>query len=279
MQPSNPIEIPELTDSILTLLIKNITAINPNLSEGVYLTGSIPLNDFYSNKSDIDFVILCRNLPDEEDVKQLERIHKKIRNQFKRPKLSGVYLTREGLQVSNQQTIKVPSVFEGKMNKMLWGQGLRLTAVTLKELKTTALTICGLPAHNLPIEIKDEDLNRVLFENINSYWRNWLRKHSQFNHRYFLLVVLPWLTEWSVLGVARQLHTLKTGQITSKLHAGYYALEILPQKFHHIIQQAIKIRQRDKKLSHISPSIKRAKQTIECVRFVIEEFNRVYNSR
>ena len=176
----------------------------------------------------------------------------------------------------NERTIEVPSVFEGSMNFSDWGDGL--TAVTLKELKTTALTLSGTPAYALAIEIKDEELNRVLFENINSYWCKWVNKHSPFHYRYLFLLSFPWLTEWSVLGVARQLYTLQTGKITSKVNAGYYALEVLPHKYRQIIQQSIEIRKSDNKLLYLKPSIKRAEQTIKCLNFIIEKFNRLRTS-
>jgi hypothetical protein len=255
MNVCSTIKIPKSVERVLNSLITGIEKIKSNFIEGVYLTGSIPLNDFHLNKSDIDFIILCRGFSEQNVFEQLKKFHRKIQRECKRPKLSGFYLTKKCLQMSTQQTIKVPSVFEGKMTYANWGGGL--TAVTLKELKTTAITIFGAPANELPIEIKDEELNRILIENINSYWRNWINKHSPLRYRYLFLIMLPWLTEWSVLGVARQLYTLKTGGITSKLNAGFYALEILPNKYHEIIWQAIEIRKSGNKLLHISPSIKR----------------------
>ena len=267
----NAIQIPKTVERILNTMIEEIAKIRPDFIEGFYLTGSIPLNDFHPDKSDIDFIILCKYFPEQNLFEQLKKLHGKIQQEYKRPKLSGFYLTKECLRMHNELAIKVPSVFEGNMNFSDWGNGL--TLVALKELKTTALTLFGTPADALTIEIKDEELNRVLFENINSYWRNWVNKHSSFHYRYLFLFSLPWLTEWSVLGVARQLYTLQTGKITSKLNAGYYALKVLPDKYHQIIQQAIEIRKSDNKLLSVGPSIKRAEQTIECVNFIIEKFN------
>ncbi|WP_277674507.1 aminoglycoside adenylyltransferase domain-containing protein, partial [Piscibacillus halophilus] len=48
--------------------------------------------------------------------------------------------------------------------------------------------------------------------------------------------------EWTVLGLLRQYYTLMEKDIISKLEAGYYGLEILPTKWHPIIQEAINIR-------------------------------------
>ena len=157
-----------------------------------------------------------------------------------------------------------------------WGNGL--TAITLMELKTIAYTVYGTQSHLLPISIGREEISHVLFQNINSYWRSWLSRHSHSPHRYLLLLSFPWFTEWSILGIARQLYTLKTGNITSKLQAGRYLLEMLPNKYHPIVQQAIDVRTKCKQYQ-FSPSVIRAKQTLECSQYIIDVFNATYKSK
>lgn len=105
---------------------------------------------------------------------------------------------------------------------------------------------------------------------------------TTFFHRKILLLVFPRLTEWAVLGVARQLYTLQTGKIASKTDAGYYCLQQLPGKFHPAIKEAITIRKDNRtypfvKTYAVKPSFKRLKQTIECVNNMITLFNKVYH--
>lgn len=45
-----------------------------------------------------------------------------------------------------------------------------------------------------------------------------------------------------VLGVVRLHYTLATGQITSKEKAGLYALETFPERWHGVIDEALRIR-------------------------------------
>ena len=189
--------------------------------------------------------------------------------------MSGVYLTNDCLKLEQDKPVSITSVFEGKVTAANWPNDL--SEITLLELKTTALTVFGIPANELRIEINDENVNRVLFHNINSYWHKWINRHSPFSYRYIILLIFPWATEWSVLGVARQLYTVKTGQITSKLAVGYYALGILPEKYHPILREAINIRKTCKQLT-IKLSVKRARQTIECVNFIIDSFNYIYKA-
>src|SRR5688500_14076758 len=117
-----------------------------------------------------------------------------------------------------------------------------MASVTLHELRTTAVTLLGTPAHQLPVTIELKDVNAFLRDNINTYWKTWLAKHSSLFGRQLLLAFFPRLTEWTVLGLARQLYTLRTGKIASKTYAGYYCLEQLPDNYHRIIRDAIKIR-------------------------------------
>ena len=49
--------LPPPADKIIARFIDEICSIQPGFIEGIYLTGSLPLNDFYSNKSDIDFLV------------------------------------------------------------------------------------------------------------------------------------------------------------------------------------------------------------------------------
>jgi predicted nucleotidyltransferase len=95
----NSVKVSELVDKILSDLFSGIEEINPGFIKGFYITGSILINDFHISKSDIDFIILCHHNPDKNFSVKLKRLHKKIQKQYKRPKLSGVYLTNDCLKL------------------------------------------------------------------------------------------------------------------------------------------------------------------------------------
>lgn len=274
-------EIPVPAAAILQELMNGITKLNPGLIRGMYVTGSIPLNDFHPNKSDIDFLILCNELPTTGFRHQLEQLHKKIDHKFK-TKLNGCYITPGSLNVHNSKTIKILCFQEGQMNESKF----EMAPVTLYELKTTAITLSGIAAHELPVAVDINDVNKFLFENINTYWKNWVTKHSSFSINRLLLIFFPRLSEWVILGVARQLYTLRTGKITSKTKAGLYCLEHLPEKYHHIIEKAIKIRKENsnhllsiKSSYYVQPSLKRAHETFECADHIIRLFNTEYKQK
>jgi len=271
--------LPDLVDRIVAEFVEKLQDIKPDFVEGFYLTGSIPMNDFHPNKSDIDFLVFCKHQPDAKTVLQLQNIHKAIQSRYPLPRLSGSYFTYASIQTSDPETASILSY-----EKSMHYETFAMAPITLSELKTHAITVIGTLANTLTINIKPDKLNDFLFKNINSYWVKWIKQHSSFYNRKIILLMFPRFTEWAVLGVARQLCTLQTGKIVSKSEAGYYCLKHLPDEFHPIITEAIQIRN-DKRIYPfvesyaISPSFKRTSQTISCVTFIISTFNKTYNER
>mgnify|MGYP000911045004 FL=1 len=269
--------LPKPADTIIKEFVQQISKIEQFLIEGIYLTGSIGLSDFHSNKSDIDFLIFCRDLPDDKIALKLKFIHQKIAKQYPKPDLSGSYLTLESIKSDNTATAKILSWHQNVMRY----REFEMSVISLSELKLNALTIFGQQAEDLPIEIDQDELNKFLYHNINSYWRKWINQHSTFFNRKLLLLFFPRFTEWSVLGAGRQLCTLQTGKIVSKTEAGYYCLKHLPSQFHPVIQEAIQIRKDNRtyplvRSYLIKPSFDRLEQTIQCVNYIIDTFNATY---
>ena len=265
---------------IVNEFVERIYAIDPDFFQGVYLTGSVTLNDFYTNKSDIDFVVLCNTLPDTKLAEELQQIHNIIEQSFPAPRLSGYYISNHIISEKEPDKTIVVTYDNGIVDNEIFKMG----PAVLYELKTTALTITGSAASSLPVTINERDLVDFQYRNINSYWRNWIDQHTSIFRKRIILFCIPRLTEWSVLGVARQLYTLHTGKIVSKKAAGIYCLEHLPAKFRPIIEEAIKIRMDNRVYpffrSHsIKPSFRRTRETIECVNYLIDVFNRIYQDK
>ncbi len=275
---NNTLSLPAPADEIVSDFIDEICSIQPQFVHSVYLTGSLSMNDFYPNKSDIDFIVLCKELPEGRTATQLKHIHKIIKRHYPKSNLSGSYLAFDSIQKDKPEAIKALTYHEGCMRH----GNLEMAPVSLSELKSNAITVLGMIAGTLPINISVQCLNRFLHDNINSYWTKWIARHASFFNRKILLLLFPRFTEWAVLGVARQLCTLQTGKIVSKKEAGYYCLQQLPARFHPIIKEAIDIRKDTRtypflKSYTIRISFKRAIQTIECVNYIIALFNKTYN--
>jgi hypothetical protein len=208
--------MPAPADIIVAEFVDQIIGLRPSFVKGVYLTGSIALDDFYPAKSDIDFIVLCHHLPDAHIVVELEKIHRRITRHDAKPDLSGSYIPSSGLQSYPETFIPSLTFRDGRM----WREPFELAPVRLHELRTRGIAVYGPGVETLPLKITREHLDAFLCENINTYWTTWLKQHADLAMHKGLLVLFPRLTEWAVLGVARLLYTLDTGQITSKTAAG-----------------------------------------------------------
>ncbi|HMD00204.1 MAG TPA: aminoglycoside adenylyltransferase domain-containing protein [Ferruginibacter sp.] len=263
------INIPTRVQQILTTYIAKMNLDCPGSLEGLYITGSVALNDYHSGKSDIDFMAVLTDEPGAATIKKLHAIHRYIEKKFKQPKFNGYYVTVQALTHGQKQ---FPSFFN---NKMMAQRELELDRFALFELKAASFTAHGLPTQYLEITVSPEEVIEQLHQNINSYWANWVKQRESFGINRLLLAAFPRFTEWGVLGVARQLYTIETGQVISKLDAGNRYLERVPAKYRDVLQMAIDTRKEN--ATRFRPSFKRATQTLHCMRFIISEFNRNYD--
>jgi hypothetical protein len=261
--------LPATVEKVVQDYISQLNSIIPQNIVGVYLTGSVSLGDYYTRKSDIDFITVTLNEPAKDAIHQLKNIHQLIEKKHNNPKLNGYYITTKGI-INNITTF--PSFFK---NKMYTQRPFELKNFSLFELKFFSYHAYGLPVIELPINVQLEDVIKELHDNINDYWTTWVQKHSTINFNQVLLILFPRLTEWGLLGVARQLYTLNTGSVTSKLLAGSYYLERVPNEFRSIMATAIETRRLNK--TELKPSMKRADGTLKCMKWIITEFNKTYD--
>jgi hypothetical protein len=269
--------LPPPANKIVADFVSRVTTFDQLKVEGIYITGSLALDDFFPDKSDIDFIVVCKKFPDISTVSHLKRIHKTIAAEHTGPHLSGSYISYRSIMTAKPEDTRSWNYHNGRW---LYGP-FELAPITIKELTSHAVTVFGPKAEDLGLSMERESLRHFLYQNLNSYWKAWADRHAAFTKRKIFLLLLPQLTEWSLLGVARQLYTLRTGKITSKSEAGTFCLEHLPEKFHPIIREAIAIRQSSKRSPMINsytvrPSFRRLRQTLECVHFMIREFNKDY---
>jgi hypothetical protein len=261
-------KLPDFVSQVVDAYTSRLIALLPSRVEGIYLTGSTALGDYYSKKSDIDFLTLLKEAPSTTMLKKIGDIHHDIETTYHHPKLNGYYLTMNGIKT---RQASFPSFFK---NKMYFDKPFELDRLTLYEWETSSYHIQGTPVENLNINVEVKDVLIQLHENVNSYWTSWIQKHSSFGYKALLLMLFPRLSEWGILGVARQLYTLNTGKITSKLNAGIEFLENLPAELKEVMMTAIQTRRTNK--TQLRFSIKRVKETRDCMQYLISKFNKTY---
>ncbi|NHM30835.1 aminoglycoside adenylyltransferase domain-containing protein [Neobacillus terrae] len=226
----------QLLDDYITLWKKRL----PNKLKGLYLHGSIVLDAYIKDSSDIDFIAITENRLRKDEVQELSEIHHIISNKYKKPEMDGVYILWEDLgNIATYDNSYYPYYNGGKM-----AFDTHFNPVTWWLLKTRGINILGPNRTELRMELNQQELISFVLENMNTYWAT--RVHRLENSKENLLKLsaqeIDFEVEWTVLGLLRQYYTLKEYDFISKMGAGDYGLIHMPEEWHSIIREAINIR-------------------------------------
>ena len=217
---------------VMSAYLRLVDARLPGRVSGLYLVGSLALDDYRSGQSDIDFVTVTDLAFTPSELTQLRQIHRELRRTRKSPTLDGVYVTWSELRAEPNGRA-APYCLDGKFFP---SGGFAANPVTWFTILRHPVPMRG-PA-NPAIWHDDESLRRWCRENLQSYWAAWVYKaRNRFVQR--LYSCLHQAVVWGVLGVTRLHATIKTGEIISKTAAGNYALEAFPAQWSAIVEDAL----------------------------------------
>lgn len=204
----------------------------PGRISGLYLVGSVALDDYGPGQSDVDFVAVTDTALTSSELEQLRRLHSDLWRAVRRPRLDGVYVTWRELQ-AEPTSLSVPCCRDGRFAS---SGGFAANPVTWYMLHRYRVPLRG-PAR--PIVRHDEEvLRKWCRENLQSYWVGWVQgARTRWLRQLFSLSRQA--TVWGVLGVTRLHATIRTGDILSKSAAGTYALEMFSPRWSPVIQDAL----------------------------------------
>jgi hypothetical protein len=225
-----PPQIRPLLDEYICALDKEL----PGFVTGLYLHGSIALDAFNEDLSDVDFIAFIHRLTTDDDFEKLTKIHQEIASRYPRWALEGSYLQWDNLGKLEDTTAPSPVHHDGKLER---AQKFEVNSVTWWVLKNRGITLTGPPSETLDLDVNWDLLITRMKRNLNTYWAGFTKKPE----------LIAWLysdygVQWVVLGVLRQYYSFVEGDITSKTGAGEYALTHLPSRWHRVIREAIRIR-------------------------------------
>lgn len=263
--------IPVLVKNVLDYYIALVNDRLPKTLEGVYIQGSIALDAYVENSSDIDFITITNRRLQAADAIVLSGIHSKIANQFQIPEMDGVYIIKEDLGMLDLGNENYLNYNNGKMSYRA-----DFDPIIWWILKTKGLRIIGSESHSFKYDIQSNHLVSYVHENMNSYWVQRVQRldNSSVELSNFPTKDIETEIEWSVLGLLRQFYTLKEHDIISKLGAGEYALLHLPIEWHPIIKEAINIRKGNKEKIFTSDK-ERIETTIRFSQYIIHYCNQI----
>jgi aminoglycoside adenylyltransferase-like protein/nucleotidyltransferase-like protein len=259
--------MPPLTEDVLMVVTRYLALADetlPDRVEGLYLVGSLALNDYQEGQSDIDFVALTGSPLSAGELDRAEAIHRALLTEIGRPPFDGIYITRSDLAHNPDDVEQAPHVLEGRFHR---DRGFEVNPITWLTLRTHLLPVRG----PVPAVWSDPALvRRWTLANLNSYWAGMVTQLERATST-LSEVAMPRAILWCVSGVLRLAYTLDTGDVTSKSGACRYALAAYPEQWHPIASRALAIR-----TGTVGPeatSRTNIDETIAFMRFVIEREN------
>ncbi|MBY6036638.1 DUF4111 domain-containing protein [Fictibacillus nanhaiensis] len=262
--------IPKTVNQVINEYLNVMEGRLPNLLESFYIFGSVSIGAFQEGMSDIDFVAVVKRKLSETDVAQLKDVHESMKRTFPKTGLDGMYVLREDLEGINEGGPSCPYFNEGTL------QGYRTfdrNWIDSFQLKTYGIVIKGLPIETYNLSIDWETLKSNLIHNVNTYWLNWKNGCEKVTSLSFIgSFVSGSMIEWGVLGVTRLYYSLREEDITSKMGAGEYALHHVPEKYHRILHEAMRLRQGNKP-SYYRSVFKRRRDMLDYMAYMMRECN------
>lgn len=231
MNAAIPAPVQAVLETYLSLLHEAL----PGFLEGLYLQGSLALGAFTPGLSDVDFVAVTSRRAAANDVAVLEVVHREVMRRFPTPLLEGSYLQWADLGRLQDAMPPHPHIHNG----MLHISGYHdISHVTWWIVKHRGIVLLGPPVEQLGLAVDLSALLAEMRQNMNTYWRRFTTYPPR----------MAWLLtdygiQWAVLGVLRQYYTLREHAITSKVEAGRYGLSTLPDRWHALIDEALRIRE------------------------------------
>lgn len=257
-----------LVRTVAEAFLRDVDNELPDLVEGLYLTGSVALGDFRPHTSDINFVVVTTERLTAAQHDALRRTHARIRSSFPRPHFNGIYVTWEDLATNPQQCGPVASVLAGRLRLRASAE---VNPVTWRVLAERGIAVRG--PHPDHVDIWDEPtmLRTWSFGNLEEQWRRWRAKAGRLITPRGLAVLGSLVPSWSVLSVSRLHFTLRTGEVTSKSGAGFYALHAFPERWERIVNECLRIRRNSTLPSLYRSALERRRAALDYIEMVVDD--------
>lgn len=230
--------LPEPVEQAISSWLEHHDRLAPGLIEGLYLVGSVSLDDWRPG-SDIDIVAFTTDLPDLNGVEALRSAHLGATKDVGGIDIDGPRLIRSDVTEPPTRRLR-PWTLGGEFHHD--DACFELNPVTWHTLAAQGRAVRGPEPADLGIATTTKELTDFVRANVDGYWRSVantvetaVRDENRSEFR-------PEMTSWCVLGLARMLFTVRTGDVASKTAAGHWLADTHPEH-RPIVEHALSIRQ------------------------------------
>ncbi|ENQ3108142.1 Nucleotidyltransferase domain-containing protein [Bacillus sp. 491mf] len=224
---------------------------------GVYVYGSLALNAFHLETSDIDFVTVMKEQVSEAEKVKIRELHKRLRTDDLGKRMDGMYIPLVHVGKQNHEMSPYLYCSDGKINEGHWD----INSVTWWTIKNSGITFFGQQANELPYEVTWDDVVSTMKYNVEQYW-------SEKVKRPYLFLSTEWV-ESAVVTMGRIMCTLEMERIVSKDEGLQYMMKRC-KEWEPLLQEVYWVRQKE----GLKPSLsrwRRAQMTKQYLLFWIEE--------
>jgi predicted nucleotidyltransferase len=202
LEQIKPTIYPDVNE-VLRLLLANVKEILRDQFVGMYLYGSLSSGDFDPETSDIDFLVVTRDLLAEEMIAALEGMHKQTwATSLKRAgKLEGAYVPKGLIWRHDPNGAPCPTVNEGKFYVAPLGSDWIIQRHVLREY---GVVLEGPNPKSLIDIVSPKDIRGAVIGTLREWWfpmledPTWLREHDN-GYRAFAVITIskPKAIQWA----------------------------------------------------------------------------------
>jgi aminoglycoside adenylyltransferase-like protein/nucleotidyltransferase-like protein len=246
-------------NKVLDLVLSGSKQILQDQFVAMYLYGSLASGDYDPRRSDIDFVVVTRDVLPEEAVSKLEAMHARMRltDLGSTEKLEGSYVPISLIRRHDPTAPPCPSINEGEFFQDRLGSDWIIQRYVIREFP---VVLSGPDPKNLIDPISPDEIRKAVLGILHEWWfpmledSSWLRDHGSSYHGF------------AVITMCRALHALQHGCIVSKPAAIAWAKKELGDEWQGLIEQAV--------ASQYGEHADSLNGTLEFIRFTNDQISR-----
>jgi len=239
---------------LLQNLLVNVQMILGNQFIGLYLYGSLASGGFNPETSDIDFLVVTSDELSDERIDALKNMHTSLAFSGLKwaAKLEGAYIPKHAIRRFDPLDLERPCINEGEF--YLGGQGSDWI-IQRHILREYGVTINGPNPKTLIDPVSSEEIQQAILTILQTWWAPMLKNPARLQRSDY--------QAYAILSMCRALHTLKTGELTSKLEAARWAQDTLDQHLTESIEQALSWR--------VGTTLNKLDESLEFIRYTLDK--------
>jgi nucleotidyltransferase-like protein len=250
-----------------------VDALADGLVTGLYLEGSVALDDFRPGASDVDAVAVTDTPPDAAALAALAEVHARLRRRHRRPHFDALYLTWADLATG--PTAGRPASLRGRFRPV----GQTPSPVTWHTLADHGVVVRGPALAGVDLWTDHDALAAWQDRNLDEYWARKLDRATRPGTVDWLLLLTRWGTVWTVTGISRLHHTIATDAITSKAGAAENALREFDDRWRRVVAESLRLRRGEPGRSPYRTRFARRRDVLAFGRMAIADAHRRYEQR